>query len=442
MNYDLLTWVEYFVGAFACCFGMFLSGKILLERNRKDIKLSRCLLLIPLTMFVIFNSLMFDNIIKMFGSLIVLFIMFKFIYEERSVQIFIYSIILYIILMLSDIIFALIISLFDFVFNISLATIVTNSIFSNTIIAILACTLTITLRKKLMKYAQKVDKASMLIISIQSFITIFVIISSINYLYIEGWKFGYKFILNTIIIFGSVFLTLSLIRQYFETRDISNKHEMLNEYLKTSTILIEKYATTNHKYKNNLIAIKGYMKSDIDEANKYVDHLLDNFQDKKYSWFSKLNYIPIDTIRYLIYYKLSKSEELNLKIFVTVSKEIKMIKKDILNSYQLENILEILGEYFDNANYASNESDKKELNFDLYLENDKLVFIISNTYKKKMDLNLITKNGYTTKGKGHGLGLYDVDKTIRSMNFLTNKYEVLDDYFVVTLTMDLSKLEK
>ena len=29
MNYDLMTWIEYFVGAFACCFGGFFVGKIL-----------------------------------------------------------------------------------------------------------------------------------------------------------------------------------------------------------------------------------------------------------------------------------------------------------------------------------------------------------------------------------------------------------------------------
>ena len=37
----------------------------------------------------------------------------------------------------------------------------------------------------------------------------------------------------------------------------------------------------------------------------------------------------------------------------------------------------------------------------LYLENGKLIFILANTYKGKVDLSLITKNGYTTKGKDH-----------------------------------------
>ena len=44
-------------------------------------------------------------------------------------------------------------------------------------------------------------------------------------------------------------------------------------------------------------------------------------------------------------------------------------------------------------------------------EDNKIVFTIANTYSGEIDLSLITKNGYTTKGKGHGLGLYDIDKT-------------------------------
>ena len=56
---------------------------------------------------------------------------FKFMFNEKSVNVFIYSVVTYVIFMLSDIVFALIISLLDFIFDFSLAQVVTNSIFSN-----------------------------------------------------------------------------------------------------------------------------------------------------------------------------------------------------------------------------------------------------------------------------------------------------------------------
>ena len=214
-----------------------------------------------------------------------------------------------------------------------------------------------------------------------------------------------------------------------------DKYILLEDYLKTSADLVEKHSSTIHKYKNNLIAIKGYLKSDIKEANNYIDTLLENYKTKKYSWFSKLNYIKIDIVRYLVYCKLSKAEALNLKISVDVSSNVKKFSNNELTVYEINTLSDIIGEYFDNAIYASNESKEKEINFVLYLENDKLIFVLANTYKEKVDLSLITKNGYTTKGKNHGFGLYDIDKTLKSIPCFEVKYELLDNYFVVSLTI-------
>ena len=442
MNYDLLTWIEYFIGAFACCFGMFLTGKILLERSFKEIKWYSYPILLVLTIFIVFNALTFDNIVKILGNLVVFFIIFKFIFKEESIKCFTYSLICYIIFPISEILFVFSVSLLDYIFKLSIAATITKAIYANIIISILSCSLTFILRDKLMNLVQKITKTNVFILFLQGTLTVFVLLSSLNNLYMEDWKFSYKLVLNTVIIFGSAILTFALLRQYLKNKEVVEKHQLLEEYLKTSASLVEKYSSTLHKYKNNLIAIKGYIKSDSNEANKYIDNLLDTFQDRKYSWFSKLNYISIDTLRYLIYYKLSKSEELNLKISVNVSKDIKNIPGDSLNLRELSHVLDIIGELFDNANYASNESDLKELNLDLYLENNKLIFVISNTYKEEVDLSLITKNGYTTKGKSHGLGLYDIEKTINNLAFLDNTYELVDNYFIVTFAIDLEKLSK
>ena len=435
-NYDLVTWIEYFIGAFISCFGAFVNGKILLQKKFKDIKMLRILLVIPFSAFLVLNNLAFNNIFTMFGSLLVFALIYKCILNEKGSKIIIYSIVSFIILLLCDILFALFVSLFDYIFKLNIAVLVTKSILSNTIIAILMNLLAFILRKIIMKYIEKLNKSNILILCLQGLLTIIIIFSSINYLYIEKWKFSYKFILIVIIIFGSAILTFTLMKQYLKNKEVVTKYKMSEEYLKTSASLIEKYSTTIHRYKNNLIILKGYIKSDSNEATKYIDGLLEKFEDKKYSWVKKINYIPIDTIRYVIYYKLSKAEEKNLKIFVNVSTDIKS-NNNVLNSNQLGHILDIIGEYFDNAIYAANESKEKVLNFDLYKEDDNIIFKIANTYEGTVNLNLITKNGYTTKGKGHGLGLYDIDKTIKNMNILSNSYEIIDNYFITTLKINI-----
>ena len=437
MNYDLMTWIEYFVGAFACCFGGFFVGKILLNRNIRNIKFYHYGLLIIFSIFVIINSLTFDNIAKIIGTLFILFLIFKLIFSENSVTSFIFSIVTYIMFVLGEVTVTLLISILLLIFDFNIIDTVVKTFIGNLSVVFFSCLYSHLSKKPINKYMNKLDKTKIISIFLLGIITIFVTISSMYNLYLNNWVINYTFVLNTIIIFGCLILIIGLLKQYLKNKDITDKYILLEDYMKTSAGLVEKYSSTVHKYKNNLIAIKGYLKSDIKEANNYIDNLLENYKTRKYSWFSKINYIKIDTLRYLVYCKLAKAESLSLKISIDVSPDLKKFDSKKLAKNDINILLEILGEYFDNAIYASNESKEKEINFMLYLENDKLIFILANTYKGKVDLSLITKNGYTTKGKDHGLGLYDIDKTLKSISYFKVKYELLDNYFVASLTIDI-----
>lgn len=437
MNYDLMTWIEYFVGAFACCFGMFFTGKILVDKSFKNIKFYHYGLLILFSILIIINSLTFDNIAKIIGTLCILFLLFKLIFNEDYVNSFLYSVITYILFILSEITISIFIVLIEKMFSIDILLGFMKTIFINIIVSILSCIYAYLIRKQVKLFVKTINRNNIFYIFIMGVVIILITLSSMYKLYLNDWIFDYFFLLNIIVILGCIYLFVVLLRQYLKNKEITDKYILLEDYLKTSADLVEKYSSTIHKYKNNLIAIKGYLKSDIKEANSYIDNLLENYKTKKYSWFSKINYIKIDTLRYLVYCKLAKAESLSLKISIDVSPDLKKFDSKKLAKNDINILLEILGEYFDNAIYASNESKEKEVNFMLYLENDKLIFILANTYKGKVDLSLITKNGYTTKGKDHGLGLYDIDKTLKSISYFKVKYELLDNYFVASLTIDI-----
>ena len=437
MNYDLMTWIEYFMGAFACCFGMFFTGKILVDKSFKNIKFYHYGLLILFSILIIINSLTFDNIAKIIGTLCILFLLFKLIFNEDYVNSFLYSVITYILFILSEITISIFIVLIEKMFSIDILLGFMKTIFINIIVSILSCIYAYLIRKQVKLFVKTINRNNIFYIFIMGVVIILITLSSMYKLYLNDWIFDYFFLLNIIVILGCIYLFVVLLRQYLKNKEITDKYILLEDYLKTSADLVEKHSSTIHKYKNNLIAIKGYLKSDIKEANSYIDNLLENYKTKKYSWFSKINYIKIDTLRYLVYCKLAKAESLSLKISIDVSPDLKKFDSKKLAKDDINILLEILGEYFDNAIYASNESKEKEINFMLYLENGKLIFILANTYKGKVDLSLITKNGYTTKGKDHGLGLYDIDKTLKSISYFKVKYELLDNYFVASLTIDI-----
>lgn len=441
-NYDLATWIDYFIGAFICCYGMVLCGSIFLNIKIKQINLLKYLLIFVFSIILIFNTLMFDNIGKMFISLIIFVSVYKFIYKENIVNSLLYGICTYICYIISEVTISSIIALFDLLFrDIRLEDFV-KSIFMNLAIAITALLYAFLLKKRVNELIKRINVYSILHIFILGIITIIGMATSLFRLASNNFKVDYVLILNIISFLGFLIITIVLLKQYLINKDINDKYRLLKDYLKTSADLIEKYSSAIHKYKNNLIAIKGYLKLDENKANSYIDDLLEAYDFKKYSWFNKINHINIDVLRYLIYYKLSKAENNNLKIYVDVSKDLNEYNNEVISIKESNVLLDILGELFDNAIYASNESKEKEINFIVYEEKNNIIIILSNTYCNNIELSLITKNGYTTKGEGHGLGLYDIDKTIKNNDMFIVRYELLDKYFIATLTIDLNKKNK
>lgn len=426
------------VNAIICCSGMFFMGTIILNKKIKEIRWYHYLFILLSSLFMMCSSILFDNVFKIFGIILTIFLTYRVVYKVDISVCLLTTLISYIILALTEALLMLVIGLFDIIFSsISLNDIITPFI-GNTLIVIASLGFTMLLAKRIRNWLFKIKKPNSIYIIIIGIITIIIIASSLykTYFSIKS-ELTYSFILNIIIITGCVTLTIFLIKEYIKNKEIVEKYKLHSDYLKTSAELIGKYSTTIHKYKNNLISIKGYIKSDVNKANEYVDSLLEIYNDKNYSWFPKIENIPIDVIKYMLYYKLSKAEYNKLNLSVTISKELKNQKYEELTIQEIGVLTDIIGEYLDNAIYASNESTKKELIIDLYIENNNLCLVVSNTFKDDVNLKLITRNGYTTKGKGHGLGLHEVEKLVKQEQKLNTNYEIIDDYFIVKLELSI-----
>ena len=426
------------VNAIICCSGMFFMGTIILNKKIKEIKWYNYLFILLSSLFMMCSSILFDNVFKIFGIILTIFLTYRVVYKVDISVCLLTTLISYIILALTEALLMLVIGLFDIIFSsISLNDIITPFI-GNTLIVIASLGFTMLLAKRIRNWLFKIKKSNSIYIIIIGIITIIIIASSLykTYFSIKS-ELTYSFILNIIIITGCVTLAIFLIKEYIKNKEIVEKYKLHSDYLKTSAELIGKYSTTIHKYKNNLISIKGYIKSDVNKANEYVDSLLEIYNDKNYSWFPKIENIPIDVIKYMLYYKLSKAEYNKLNLSVTISKELKNQKYEELTIQEIGVLTDIIGEYLDNAIYASNESTKKELIIDLYIENNNLCLVVSNTFKDDVNLKLITRNGYTTKGKGHGLGLHEVEKLVKQEQKLNTNYEIIDDYFIVKLELSI-----
>lgn len=185
-NIDVLTMINYFIGSFICCFGIYVSSRILLNKKTKQTNFITIIILILLSILSIVNYLTFDSVIKIFGSMLMVYLVYYLIHKEKILDSFIYCIINYIILIISKILLIIIIELLHYFFQTDFMFLMSKSIISNTIIAIFSCVITCVLRKKIIYYVEKIRNSQIIVILLEAFITIFIISCGVNYLYIDN----------------------------------------------------------------------------------------------------------------------------------------------------------------------------------------------------------------------------------------------------------------
>ncbi|PJI10322.1 GHKL domain-containing protein [Clostridium sp. CT7] len=216
----------------------------------------------------------------------------------------------------------------------------------------------------------------------------------------------------------SIILIISIIYNYDKTvessvelkREVEEKKQ-IEEY---SHVIEGMYSDTRrfkHDYMNMLSPLKGYIDSnDMDGLKEFFyGNVID--MDKDIQWnntnIDKLKYINITGLKAILSTKLIKAVSMNVDIKVEILEDINGVSMNIMD------LCRIIGILFDNAIEASTECEYPKLsicivNKDGYV----LIAIQNNFFGEKPAIYKIYKEGFSTKGKGRGLGLYTVKHII------------------------------
>lgn len=135
-----------------------------------------------------------------------------------------------------------------------------------------------------------------------------------------------------------------------------------------------------------------------------------------------------------MYYKAAIAQKNKIDLTVDVSLELpsllsKLPKKDV------KVLCRLIGIYFDNAIEAARETRKKKVLVEVYEIKDHVTFVFSNTFKKPKNFNERNKKGVSSKGAGHGNGLYFASKLISENPWLSQRQEVIDKYYIQEITI-------
>lgn len=222
-----------------------------------------------------------------------------------------------------------------------------------------------------------------------------------------------EYFVNTAMAIFVVVSFVYVIYNKFQRQAMEDKYNESMEYVLRYEKIINEQGKKNHEYNNQLMVIKGYINKP-ERLSEYLDEIIGEHKTGQNYTVKQLGFLPDGGVKGLLYHKLSKMEDNNIKYYLYVDQNLK--DKDI-ESFDLKtyrDLTKLLGVFLDNAIDAALKSEEKEIEVELKDKDDCLLLTISNTYDKNTDINKVGKSGFTTKGVGHGFGLSivkDIAKT-------------------------------
>lgn len=254
-----------------------------------------------------------------------------------------------------------------------------------------------------------------------------------------NYKINYRFISDMIIVIALIIIELIFIKGKINYNKLSNEYDILLSNVSTFEDWIEKEQFTRHEYKNQLAVL--YSISSEKEVKNKIEEIINQNLNIKNEVVNNLKELPKGGLKGLLYYKTIVAEKNKLKITVDVS-----IKENgILNKLSQKNtttLAKIVGILYDNAIDAAKQSRRKNLLLEIYELKDKVNIVISNTFKRNSILDNRFEKGVSSKGNGHGNGLYYLNKILKDNNWIEEKQEIIDHYYVVTITIKKNTSKK
>lgn len=249
---------------------------------------------------------------------------------------------------------------------------------------------------------------------------------------------GINYYINVGMVIFVVFSLIYVIYNKFQKQAIEDKYNESMEYVLRYEKIINEQGKKNHEYNNQLMVIKGYINKP-ERLSEYLDEVIGEHKTGQNYTVKQLGFLPDGGVKGLLYHKLSKMEDNNIKYYLYVDQNLK--DKDI-ESFDLKtyrDLTKLLGVFLDNVIDAALKSEEKEIEVELKDKEDCLLLTISNTYDKNTDINKVGKSGFTTKGVGHGFGLSivkDIAKTNSEIETFSSKES---DKFIQTAMIYFKK---
>ena len=371
-------------------------------------------------LYILFNYIQVGEI-KSIMNFIMNTILFLYVYKISVSKSIFMSFIHALLLLATEVICFIILIYLLKLDNSTISNVFAGSILSNVVVCTFFIVLLVILRKPLQKlFAYEISSnVKIAIFSTLSIICVWI------FFYI-----GFSNLENNNALLVSVFgmlvflaILFSLVKQKIDNNKITEKYDSLIEFMNSYEEKIDELRIQSHDNKNQLLNIKSKIIDKDKNKNiiEYIDSILNEKVQLDKGKYSKLKYLPSNGFKGMFYYKISKAEELGIKISINISAGIKKSVLHNMNAEDYKQLCRIIGVYLDNAIEASAISNEKLLGIEIYLNNNDVEIIISNSYLGEVDIKNVNEKGYSTKGKSHGYGLSLVKNILENSDIFSSE---------------------
>lgn len=372
-----------------------------------------------MVILVFINYIFTHNIIKVPLTLLIMYLIAKILIKRTAKECITIALIMEITTIISETIFALIISFLQNMDSNLLAQVYQGTIFTNIVIAIIIITLSKIvnlnfLYHKLIKIIDNVSSKKVIVL----FVIIIICSSFLFYLSFYNTNDILNLLINFIIITAYFIIIVLTIVKEGKYNLIHDKYIKSLKELEEYENIINEYRIINHESNNQLSSIRGMTSNK--KVQIYIDEILNNKGSENKSLLEQALLIPTGGLRGLIYSKLvfMKNNNINYKLNIDRKINNKLMKK--ISTKTMLDLCQIVGVYLDNAIEAVSNLENKNITINIYLIENIIIEIINN-YDQNFDSNKIDKVGYTTKDGIHGYGLSLVSKLVKENKVLKNE---------------------
>lgn len=329
------------------------------------------------------------------------------------------------------------------VLHLSVDMIYTNGYYHIVITIIAICTYIITaiighlLRTHLLPVTDKLSRSVLLCIALELGLCIIMCI----YLFSYGEQLGYTsqmLTVNGILFFFLLSISAIIITIMIRTilkdeklKNFANQYVILEEHSKKLEEANLALRSFKHDYLSIITSMNGYLNNEDYDALKqyFTENILPlNEELQKYDTrLSTLHHINQPEVKSLLLNKIVYGQHQGLDYYLNIP--------EIVHQFPIKSVdlLRVLGIYLNNANEAALESEEKRVELSITDNNSTITIVVRNSYHTKPDMQHLSDLNYTTKGNGHGYGLYNANQILANYQTVIAETECKESFFTQTL---------